>query len=81
MTHKPCLYYTDNYNKNRKIVIFLRQVDDFAVDCEDKHMATDVISKINSKMTIDVKELGMISRFNGVDMDQTREYMKIYNRT
>jgi hypothetical protein len=34
-------------------------VDDFAVACEDKATATDVISKINDKMTIDVKELGV----------------------
>ena len=32
-------------------------------------------------MTIDVKELGLISQFNGIDVHQTRHYIKIYNRT
>ena len=32
-------------------------------------------------MTIDVKSLGMITRFNGVDIDQRREYIKIHNTT
>lgn len=32
-------------------------------------------------MTIDVKELGLISRFNGIDVHQTRHYIKIYNQT
>jgi hypothetical protein len=32
-------------------------------------------------MTIDVKDLGQISRFNGVDVMQTKEYVKIYNKT
>ena len=30
-------------------------------------------------MTIDVKELGIISRFNGVDVQQTRSYIKLSN--
>ena len=32
-------------------------------------------------MTIDVKELGMIHRFNGVDIMQSKHYVKLYNRT
>ena len=79
-THEPCLYYTKNYNNTGKTILFLRQVDDFAVACEDKSTATDVIKQINDKMTIDVKDLGMITRFNGVDVLQTRDYVKIYNR-
>ena len=80
-THEPCLYYTDNYNNTGKKVIFLRQVDDFAVSCQDEQTAKMVIADINSKMTIDVKQLGQIDRFNGVDVTQTRHFIKLSNRT
>ena len=32
-------------------------------------------------MTIDVKSLGVIDRFNGIDIEQTRDYVKLYNTT
>lgn len=80
-THEPCLYYTNNYDNTGKTVLFLRQVDDFAVACQDQDTAKKVISMINNKMTINVKSLGTIARFNGVDVDQTREYIKLYNKT
>ena len=32
-------------------------------------------------MTIDVKPLGVISRFNGVDIHQTKQFVKISNET
>ena len=80
-THEPCLYFSDNYNGTGKKVLFLRQVDDFAIACEDEQLATQVIQDINSKMTISVKKLGQIERFNGMDILQTRDYVKIYNKT
>ena len=79
--HEPCLYYTSDYNHTGKTVLFLRQVDDFAVACQDQATAKQVIADINSKMTINVKELGIIERFNGVDILQTRDYVKLYNET
>ena len=79
--HEPCLYYTKNYNNTGKTVLFLRQVDDFAVACHDLTTAQQVIHDINSKMTINVKVLGTIDRFNGVDVLQTKHYIKLYNET
>jgi hypothetical protein len=80
-THEPNLYYTTNYNGTGKRVVFLRQVDDFAIACQDKETATEVISNIDSKMSIKIKELGLIERYNGVDVLQSRNYIKIYNKT
>ena len=80
-THEPCLYYTNNYNNTGKTVLFLRQVDDFAVSVEDEETAKQVIQDINSKMTIDVKQLGRLTRFNGMDITQTKHYIKLSNRT
>ena len=36
---------------------------------------------IVSKMSIKIKELGLIDRYNGVDIQQTKHYIKVYNRT
>ena len=79
--HEPCLYYTKDYNKTGKIVLFLRQVDDFAVACQDEQTSKGVIADIDSQMTVDIKHLGILDRFNGVDILQTREYVKLHNNT
>ena len=79
--HERCLYYTTNYNGTGQIVLFLRQVDDFAVSCKSEKLATQVIEDINSQMKINVKKLGSISRFNGIDVSQSRYYIKIFNKT
>ncbi len=80
-SHEPCLYYTDNYNNTGKKLLFLRQVDDFAISCEDQETALDVIKAIDSKMTVRIKHLGQITRFNGVDVLQSKHYIKLYNKT
>ena len=77
--HEPNLYYTANYANTGKQVLFMKQVDNFSVSCEDCETAKSVIKAIHDKMTIDVKELGLISRFNGVDVEQTRYYIKLSN--
>ena len=65
--------------KHQQKVIFLHQVDDFAIACEDSDTAKQVTHNINSKMTIDVKELGIIQQYNGVDVQQTQQYIKLHN--
>ena len=60
---------------------FLRQVDDFAISCTHQAIANEIIDKIDSHMTIKVKPLGIISRFNGVDIKQTKYYIKVSNAT
>ena len=50
--HEPCLYVHDNYHGNK--IFFLRQVDDFAVSSPTVALAEDVVSSINSQMSIDI---------------------------
>ena len=77
-THEPCLYYgiVDN-----EIVLFLRQVDDFAVACRGPNIANKVIDLISSQLSAPMKKLGVISRYNGVDIDQCQDYIKIHQTT
>mmetsp|Transcript_22056 Transcript_22056/g.31603 ORF Transcript_22056/g.31603 Transcript_22056/m.31603 type:complete len:288 (+) Transcript_22056:44-907(+) len=72
--HKPCLY---RGNVNGSIVLFLRQVDNFSVAASDTSICSQIIAQINNKMTMAVKDLGIISRFNGLNIHQTRHYVKI----
>ena len=73
-THEPCLY---SGNMNGRKILFLRQVDDFAVAAEEHDTAIQLITAINNKMRIEVKHLGLIDRFNGIDVHQTRHYVKL----
>jgi hypothetical protein len=72
--HEPCIY-SGMFNNTK--VLFLRQVDDFAVASSDPQTARALIEAINEKMRIEVKHLGIIDRFNGMDIHQTRYYIKI----
>ena len=81
-THEPNLYYTSNYKGTTdKKVLLLRQVDDFAISCEDEKLCEEVIADIQSEMTIAINKLGRLTRFNGVDIEQSRHYVKLFNRT
>ena len=77
--HEPCLYHHPSYKGQQ--IYFLRQVNDFAISCATKHLAKQIIQRINDKLTIDVKPLGTIPRFNGVDITQTKHFVKISNPT
>jgi dUTP pyrophosphatase len=73
-THEPCLY-SGFYTGER--VLFLRQVDDFAVASTNKSTAESLITAINDQMRIEVKHLGILDRFNGLDILQSRHFVKI----
>ena len=77
-THEPCLYRGEFHGKE---VFFLRQVDDFAVACVDEDTAVEVIKAIDKEMTIDIKDLGRLQRYNGVDISQGQDFIKISNET
>ena len=72
--HEPCLY---KGIVEGELVLFLCQVDDFAVAANNTTICEQIIQYINSKMTMDVKGLGIIERFHGLDVHQTKRYVKI----
>ena len=77
-THEPCLYHGTHKGKE---ILFLRQVDDFAVAAESSEIATDVITTLDKYMTIKIKYLGRLTRYNGADVIQARHFIKINNPT
>ena len=77
-THEPCLYSGTFQDKQ---IYFLRQVDDFAIACESETIAKEFVHAIDNKMSISIKYLGLLTRFNGVDIEQTQRTIKIHSET
>jgi hypothetical protein len=73
-THEPCLY---SGIIQGQYTLFLRQVDDFAIATNNKHTADYVIQRINEKLQLPIHIMGKVDRFNGVDIAQTKHYIKI----
>ncbi|KAL7550176.1 hypothetical protein ACHAWF_013416 [Thalassiosira exigua] len=77
-THEPCLY---SGLIDGKRVIFKRQVNDFAAACPDQHTADLLFDMIDERLSIPLKRQGLIDMFNGMDVAQTRDYVKLYCKT
>jgi hypothetical protein len=56
-------------------VLQCRQVDNLAIACTNADTAQWVISQIGAK--VDVTKGGLLTTFNGVNIDQTVDYIKI----
>lgn len=76
--HEPCLY-SGNVAGNR--VLIKRQVDDFAVATIDNDTATTVFDNIDSHLRLKMRRQGLIHMYNGLDIKQSRWYIKIYIAT
>ncbi len=76
--HEPCLY---SGTINGKRVIFKRQVDDFAIAAPDKHTANILLDMIDDELSIPMKRQGFLDMYNGIDILQTRDYIKISCKT
>ncbi len=77
-THEVCIYRGTYKNKD---ILFLRQVDNFAVAAKNESTATLLINEIDSHMTIDIKDLGLLNCYNGMDICQSKYYIKLSNIT
>lgn len=76
--HEPCLY-SGIINGER--VLFKRQVDDFAVATDTEATANILFDMIDEKLTFPLKRMGKVTMFNGIDVLQTRDYIKISVQT
>lgn len=85
-THEPCLHHSKLQGTD---VLFLRQVDDFAVaspsDSINKALIVAInkalIVAINNKLVIEIKDLGVLTGYNGVNVTQGCHYIKLSNKT
>ena len=64
-------------------ILLLRQVDDFALASPDPAIATTIFDAIGKKLQLPgetsppFEQLGLMSSFNGLDVHQTRDYIKL----
>jgi hypothetical protein len=76
--HEPCLYSGIIHGKR---VLFKRQVDNFAIAAPDAKTADILLDMIDDKLKIPVKRQGYLDMYNGIDVLQTRHYIKISVRS
>ena len=76
-THDRCVYRID---WEGKMVLVLRQVDDFMIACTKEKIASDITNIIGTKVRfkseekrgeIPIQFLGLVDDYNGVDINQT----------
>jgi len=64
-------------------VLLARQVDDFALGCRQESAAKSVCAKTGAKLTLHneaealFEHLGLVDSFDGYDVLQTRDYIKL----
>ena len=76
--HEPCLY---SGVVNGERVLFKRQVDDFELAAPTERTANILFDMIDDRLTFPLKRMGLVSLFNGLDVLQTRDYVKISVKT
>ena len=52
-------------------------MDDFAVTSKDPAIANDTIAQIGAKLQVPLNHLGVIAKFNGIDVLQTWGHIKL----
>jgi hypothetical protein len=77
--HEPCLYF--KHHPKHGLILLLRQVGNFLISAKTQEITEEVQAQIQSKMTNKLNNLGIIKRFNGMDVLQTRNYVKISCQT
>jgi Reverse transcriptase (RNA-dependent DNA polymerase) len=70
--HVPNLY---DGEFNGVCILLCRQVDDLAISCQDPAVADEIIKQISTHVSLTTQ--GVLSRFNGVDVKQTQDYIKL----
>jgi hypothetical protein len=73
-TYEPCLYLGIIAGHR---VLFLRQVDDFAIACEHKSTNNILLDILDNELTIPLKQMGLLDMYNGLGVIQTKDFIKI----
>jgi hypothetical protein len=66
--HEPCLY---SGTINGICIIFMRQVDDFAIAAPDPRTADILLDMLDENLSMPVKRQGLLNMYNGIDVTQT----------
>ncbi len=72
--HEPCLY---SGTINGTCIVFMHQVDEFAIAAPDQCTADILLDMLDDKLTMPVKRQGLLDMYNGIDVIQMQHYEKI----
>ncbi len=72
--HEPCLYSGIIAGQH---IIIKQQVDDFAITAPDKKTSDILLDLLNDQLSIPLKQQGLLDMFNGINVLQTSNYIKI----
>ncbi len=72
--HEPCIYSGLILGK---WVLFMRQVNNFAILAPSQWIANHLLDLIDDKLSIPMKHQGLVTLYNGLDILQTRDYTKV----
>ncbi len=76
--HEPCLY-SGTINSQR--ILFMRQVDNFAIAAPDEHTSEILMDLIDDKLKIPIKWQGYLDMYKGVNILQTWHYINLSVKT
>ncbi len=60
-----------------KWIIFKHQVNDFAIAAPDQRTANILLDMLDKKLSMPIKRQGLLDMFNGVNVVQTQDYIKL----
>ncbi len=72
--HEPCINSGLILSKQ---VLFMQQVDDFAISVPSQRIANHLLDLIDDKLSIPMKRQGLVTLYNGLDILQTQDYNKV----
>jgi hypothetical protein len=76
--HEPCIYCG---TVDGERVLFKRQVDDFLLAAHSAATATKVWDRIGAHLRMPMKRYGLVTMYNGLDIQQSRWFVKISIQT
>ena len=74
-THAPCLYRA---KVDGQPVLFLRQVDDFAIGTDNPSIYKRICDDIDDELLEPMKRQGVLRHYNGIDIDQHSTHITIH---
>ncbi len=72
--HEQCIYSGLILGKR---VLFMWQVNNFAIFAPSQCIANHLLDLIDDKLSIPMKRQGLVTLYNGLDIIQTRDYIKV----
>ena len=80
--HEPCIYTNTTGRFGETDIYLLRQVDDFAIACNDQATATKIWDAMDTFLAEPLKrEEGIVTRHNGIDILQTDAFIRVHCST